>query len=59
MQQFPKTRFFRKFSASDWNHPESHPSVSLIVGPQPERASILSSNAEKLRKMGSRKIKEN
>jgi len=54
-----KSRFFRTFSANDWNHPESYPSFSLIPDPQSETASILSSNAENLRKFESQGIEEN
>lgn len=54
-----KSRFFRTFSANDWNHPESNHFVFLTLDPQSKTAPTFSSNAEKLRKVESLGIKEN
>jgi len=59
MHTLSKMRIFRTFSANDWNHPESKHLVSITLDPQSEIASILSSNAENLRKFESQGIEEN
>ncbi|MGE3533349.1 MAG: hypothetical protein AB7H48_00790 [Parachlamydiales bacterium] len=59
MSKPSKSRFFRTFSANDWNHPESCTPFFKIFDSQRKTTSTFSSNAEKLRKIEFRKIKEN